>query len=198
MLKNNKLKIDFLSSRLTHRIKFGGGANQALPKAVGIKNNKNALIIDATAGLGRDSFLLASLGAKIIMIERSKEIYLALNEAMNKALEAGGEVARIIEHMQLIHADARDLLPKLNGDIILVDPMHPERQKSALVKQEMRLLRDIVGADNDKEELIKIALLSANKKMVLKWPKNAQLPLFLPKPNYQIAGKTTRFVVFVK
>ncbi len=65
-----ELEIDFLSGAVAHRLKYGGGKGQALPKAIGMKIDKSPKVIDATAGLGRDAFLLASLGAKVIMIER--------------------------------------------------------------------------------------------------------------------------------
>jgi len=191
------LTINFLGGAIVHRLKFGGGRGQALPKAIGMKTNKNPHIVDATAGLGRDSFLLASLGAEVIMIERSKQIYQKLNRAMNEAKEAGGEIADIVNRMQLIHGDAKTLLSTLKPEIILIDPMHPERKNSALVKKEMRQLREIVGADEDAKELINIALKNASKRVVIKWPQNANLPNGVIAPSHQITGKSTRYDVFM-
>ena len=180
-----------------HQLKYSWGVNQALPKALGMHKNKNPTIIDATAGLGRDSFLLASLGAKIIMIERVEQIYEALKEAMEKARNHSEKIAKIINNMQLIYGDAKEILPTLNTEIILIDVMHPMR-KSALVKQEMRILRQIVGNDDDAKELINIALKLAKQRLVIKWPKKAKLPNGIINPSHKIIGKTTRYDVFIK
>jgi hypothetical protein len=74
----------------------------------------NPHIIDATAGLGRDAFLLASLGATVTMIERSADMHALLLDGMARALDAGGVTAEIISRMTLIHGDAIQLLPSLS------------------------------------------------------------------------------------
>jgi 16S rRNA (guanine1516-N2)-methyltransferase len=68
-----ELKIDFVTGAVGHRLRFGGGRGQDLAKAMGLRAGKTPMIVDATAGLGRDSFLLASLGAQVILIERSEK-----------------------------------------------------------------------------------------------------------------------------
>ncbi len=192
-----KLKIDFLSGPVAHRQKFGGGRGQALPRAIGMKTNKHPHVVDATAGLGRDAFLLASLGAHVTLIERSDVIHSALSEAMAHASKNGGEIASIIDRMKLIHGDAITLLPDLCPSIVLVDPMHPPRHNSALVKQELRLVRDIVGTDDDAVQLMQIALACATERVVLKWPQKARPMADLRAPSHQIAGKSTRYDVFM-
>ena len=83
------LRIDFTSGAVAHRLKFGGGRGQDLPKAVGLKKGNTPDIIDATAGLGRDAFLLASLGANVTLIERSKQMHALLDSALKHALMDG-------------------------------------------------------------------------------------------------------------
>jgi 16S rRNA (guanine1516-N2)-methyltransferase len=100
--------------------------------------------------------------------------------------------------MTLLQGDAKDLLPGLVADVVLVDPMHPARKKSSLVKKEMRLLRALVGADADALELMEIALRTARKRVVLKWPVHAAPLEGLPKPSHQIIGRTTRYDVFMR
>jgi 16S rRNA (guanine1516-N2)-methyltransferase len=100
--------------------------------------------------------------------------------------------------MTLFHGDAKDIIPTLNPDVILVDPMHPERKKSALVKKEMRIIRDIVGTDSDAIELMEVALKYATKRVVLKWPMKADFMEGLQKPSHQITGKSTRYDVFIQ
>ncbi|MBL1436111.1 MAG: class I SAM-dependent methyltransferase [Rhodobacteraceae bacterium] len=190
------LCIDFTSGAVAHRLRFGGGRGQDLPKAIGLKKGANPHVVDATAGLGRDAFLLASLGARVTLIERSEPLHALLAAALAKAQE--GEMAEIISRMELRFGDAKDLLPTLSPEVVLVDPMHPPRGNSALVKQEMRQLREIVGEDPDAVALINVALASATKRVVLKWPRKAALPAGLPAPSHQILGKSTRYDVWMR
>jgi len=191
-----ELEIDFTSGAVAHRLRFGGGRGQDLPKAIGLKKGANPQVVDATAGLGRDGFLLASLGARVTLIERSEQMHALLEAALEKA--KNGEMAAIVARMTLLHGDAKDLLPTLVPEVVLVDPMHPPRGNSALVKQEMRQLREIVGEDPDAVTLIKVALESAQKRVVLKWPRKADLPAGLPTPSHRILGKSTRYDVWMR
>lgn len=194
---NQSLKVDFLSGPVAHRRKFGGGRGQALPKAIGMKGNTSINVTDATAGLGRDAFLLASLGATVTLIERSPEMHELLARGLEHAENYDAETAAIISRMTLLHGDAKDLLPELNPDIILIDPMHPERKNSALVKQELRQIRQIVGTDDDAIQLMQIALACARKRVVLKWPQKANPMSGLKSPSHQIVGKSIRYDVFM-
>ena len=192
-----ELKIDFVTGAVGHRLRFGGGRGQDLAKAMGLRAGKTPMIVDATAGLGRDSFLLASLGAQVILIERSEKMHALLVEGMNRAENEGGEFREIIGRMSLMKGDAKDLIPELSGEAILIDPMHPPRQKSALVKRELRQVREIVGTDDDAADLVRIALAHAQNRVVLKWPAKADPIDGLKACTHQILGKTTRYDVFM-
>ena len=192
-----ELKIDFVTGAVGHRLRFGGGRGQDLAKAMGLRGGKTPMIVDATAGLGRDSFLLASLGAQVILIERSEKMHALLVEGMNRAENEGGEFREIIGRMSLMKGDAKDLIPELSGEAILIDPMHPPRQKSALVKRELRQVREIVGTDDDAPDLVRIALAHAQNRVVLKWPAKADPIDGLKACTHQILGKTTRYDVFM-
>jgi 16S rRNA (guanine1516-N2)-methyltransferase len=192
------LRVDFVGGAVGHRYRFGGGRGQALPRAAGLDKGRTPRIVDATAGLGRDAFLLASLGAEIVLIERSPEIAELLREGLERARAAGPEYAAIVARMRLIEGDARHLLGELNPEVVLVDPMHPPRGNSALVKQEMRLLRNVVGADEDAAELLVAALATASNRVVVKWPARADLPAGVPVPSHSILGKSTRYDVFMR
>ena len=189
------LIIDFTTGAVAHRRQFGGGRGQALPRAIGMKGGKTPYVIDATAGLGRDAFLLAALGARVTLIERSDQMHKLLAEALQRA--AASDVSEIISRMTLIHGDAKDLLPRLSPEVVLVDPMHPPRGNSALVKKEMRQIREIVGVDADADALMQVALGCARNRVVLKWPQKADAMVGLPKPSHQIMGKSTRYDVFM-
>tara|TARA_R110001599_G_scaffold207848_1_gene405083 strand:+ start:3062 stop:3679 length:618 start_codon:yes stop_codon:yes gene_type:complete len=196
-MTENPLNIDFIAGAVNYRRRFGGGRRQSLPKALGFRPGVTPSIVDATAGLGRDAFLLASLGAEVTLIERNEEVHALLESAMNRAAGESGDHAEIIARMTLVKGDARDLLPGLRPETILIDPMHPPRDKSALVKNEMRQLRALVGSDSDCLELIQIALSAATKRVVLKWPRRASSLEGLRIPSHQIIGKSTRYDVFM-
>ena len=188
---------DFTGGAVGHRLRFGGGRGQALPKAAGFTKGHTPTVVDATAGLGRDAFLLASLGAQVTLLERSAEVHALLQAGLARAEAAGPKFAEIVARMTLIHGDARDVLPTLAPDVVLVDPMHPPRKNTALVKKEMRLLRELVGEDPDALELMRAALASATRRVVLKWPLRADSLPGLRAPSHQILGQSTRYDVFM-
>lgn len=194
---SDELVIDFVGGAVGHRHKFGGGRGQALPKAIGMKGGINPKVVDATAGLGRDAFLLASLGAQVTLIERSEKMHELLEAGMVRAAEENEMLAEIMSRMTLLFGDAKTLLPQLKPEIILIDPMHPPRKNSALVKKEMRLIREIVGTDEDSIELMQVALDNASKRVVLKWPQKADFMMGIRPPSHQIKGKSTRYDVFM-
>ena len=195
--REDRFIIDFVGGAVGHRLRSGEGRGQALAKAAGLKNGKTPKIVDATAGLGRDAFLLASLGAEVTLIERSPDMHALLKDAIERADAEGGIYREIASRMTLLHGDSRVLIPTLSPEVVLIDPMHPPRQNTALVKKEMRVLRELVGADPDQTELMEIALAHAKKRVVLKWPSRAEPMPGIRKPSHQLLGKTTRYDVFM-
>ena len=191
------LKCSFIEGPILHRLKYGKGRGQNLAKAVGFKFNKNRTIIDATAGLGYDAFILASLGANVTLIERSEKIYDLLKSAISEAKLYGGEISKIVNRMNLLFGDSKDILPKIAPEVILIDTMYKERKKSALVKNDMRLVREVVGSDSDHVELINVALNNASKRVVIKQPRYAEALDNIKGCSHQILGKTIRYDVYV-
>lgn len=191
------LKCSFIEGPILHRLKYGKGRGQNLAKAVGFKFNKNRTIIDATAGLGYDAFILASLGANVTLIERSEKIYDLLKTAISEAKLHGGEISKIVNRMNLLFGDSKDILPNIAPEVILIDTMYKNRKKSALVKNDMRLVREVVGSDSDHVELINVALNNASKRVVIKQPRYAETLDNIKGCSHQILGKTIRYDVYV-
>ena len=189
------LKCSFIEGPILHRLKYGKGRGQNLAKAVGMKFNKNRTVVDATAGLGYDAFILASLGVNVTLIERSEIIYDLLGKALTEAKSFGGEVSNIVKRMDLIYGDSKDILPKLQPEVILIDTMYKERKKSALVKNNMRLVREIVGPDLDYLELIHVALNQARNRVVIKLPRYSDENNNYKPYSHQILGKSIRYDV---
>ena len=67
--------VDFVGGTMAHRRKFGGGRGEAVAKAVGIKGSALPTVIDATAGLGRDAFVLAAIGCQVRLVERHPVVF---------------------------------------------------------------------------------------------------------------------------
>ncbi|MDE1460424.1 class I SAM-dependent methyltransferase [Spartinivicinus poritis] len=196
----NPVRVDFVTGALAHRRKYGGGKNQAIAKAVGLNKVKKLQVLDATAGLGRDAFVLASLGCQVTLLERSKVVHLLLADGLNRAA-IDVDVASIVNQLQLLCIDAKDYLQELLGladqfDVVYLDPMFPHREKSAKVKKEMRIFQQLLGQDLDADYLLDAAIAIAKYRVVVKRPKLA--PYLADKaPTYQLTGKSGRFDVYV-
>ncbi|CAJ1914300.1 Ribosomal RNA small subunit methyltransferase J [Aeromonas hydrophila] len=190
--------VDFVEGAVAHRRKFGGGRGQSIAKAVGLKAGAMPRVVDATAGLGRDAFVLASLGCKVTMIERSPVVAALLQDGLARA-EQDPEIGPWVrERMQLRHGPAVETLLGLTErpDVIYLDPMFPHKQKSALVKKEMRVFQSLVGPDLDADALLPAALAMADKRVVVKRPDYAGW-LNEHKPSMAIETKSNRFDVYV-
>lgn len=188
---------DFVNGAVGYRFRSGASRRDALARAAGFGKGTVPTIVDATAGLGRDAFLLATLGAQVTLLERSPEVHDRLRDALARAAAEGPDLAAVVARMTLMQGDARELLPGLRADTVIVDPMHPPRTNSAIVKQEMRLLRDLVGTDPDALELMQAVLACDCRRVVLKWPLRARPLEGLRKPSHSITGKTVRYDVFM-
>ncbi len=80
--------------------------------------------------------------------------------------------------------------------MIYLDPMFPERKKSALSKLDMRIFHDIVGDDQDADTLLKTALSCATKRVVVKRPRLGAVLAGI-KPHHSLVGKSSRFDVYI-
>ncbi len=193
------VRVDFVEGAAAHRRQFGGGSGQMIAKAVGVQSGIRPRILDATAGLGRDAFVLASLGCEMTLIERQPLIAALLEDGLQRA-ELDLEVAPIVARMRLLTGNAIDLMQNWQGEapqVIYLDPMFPHRDKSALVKKEMRLFRPFVGDDLDAPALLAAALALASHRVVVKRPRKAPA-IEGAKPGYVLEGKSSRYDVYPK
>jgi 16S rRNA (guanine1516-N2)-methyltransferase len=183
--------IDFLSKETQQRLQKSRPQNELLARAVGIKGSYRPRIVDATAGLASDAIVLAYLGCSIILCERSKIICALLQDALFRA-------GPLVKNVTLHCVDAREFLitAKPDVDVIYLDPMFPQRTKSALVKKEMRILKQLVGVDDDAEELFALAKQFAKKRVVVKRPLHAAT-ITPEQPSATFKGKSCRFDVYL-
>ena len=189
--------VDFVDGKAAHRRKFGGGRGQPLARAIGLKNGWTPRVLDMTAGLGRDAFVLATLGCSVEMIERSAVVHALLSDGLRRAL-ADPEVESIAARMRLHCLDGRDYVapPDERPDVVYLDPMYPHREKSAKVKKEMRLFQLLLGEDQDSAELLETALGIAGHRVVVKRPVKAP-PLTERVPSLSIGSPNTRYDIYL-
>lgn len=196
--KLGNVLVDFASDTLTFRREKGGGKKEAIAKAVGCKGQHLPHVVDATAGLGRDAFVLASLGCKVDMIERSSVVAALLDDGLER-IKQHQQLSRILS-MRLFHGVSYAVLTHWlheKPDVVYLDPMFPHKQKSALVKKEMRLFQQLLGADQDADQLLAPAMALANNRVVVKRPSYAP-PLADQCPSMCIESKKHRFDVYLK
>lgn len=188
------VKVDFTSGAVAHRRKFGGGKGQDIAKAVGLNKRAEISVFDATAGLGRDAFVLATLGCHVTLFERVPFVKALLESGLNAARyheEVDDIMARMTLSSSTLAADHVGL-----ADVVYLDPMFPHTEKSAAAKKEMAFFRDLIGHDADADALLPIALSKARYRVVVKRPKGAPY-LNGESPTYQLDGKSGRFDIYV-
>jgi 16S rRNA (guanine1516-N2)-methyltransferase len=193
------VRVDFLAGAVAHRRQHGGGNGQMIAKAVGIQSGVRPRILDATAGLGRDAFLLAQLGSHVTLIERHPLIGALLADGLARALP-DPEVGPIIQRMELRLGNAIELMSAWVDEppqVIYLDPMFPHREKTSLVKKEMRVFRPLVGDDDDASQLLEVALELATHRVVVKRPRKAP-GICGRQPGYVLEGKSSRYDIYPK
>ncbi len=194
--KLGAIKVDFVEGAVAHRRKFGGGRGQDIAKAIGLKHGFTPHVLDATAGLGRDAFVLASLGCQVSLMERMPVVAALLENGLARA-KLNEDVCAIADRMTLIHSSSIENMTLVNQpDVIYLDPMYPHREKSAAIKKEMRVFQSLVGEDLDADKLLAPARALAKYRVVVKRPSYAE-PLDNQKPTTSIMMKKNRFDVYV-
>ncbi|WP_346836527.1 class I SAM-dependent methyltransferase [Microbulbifer sp. SAOS-129_SWC] len=197
--------VDFVSGVAAHRRKYGGGKGQSIAKAVGLRGGFYPRVLDATAGLGRDAFVLASLGCEVTMLERNPVVRALLDDGLQWLRRAAADdteltaiAARLVLEESLEPA-AQWLARQApeSQPVVYLDPMFPERGKSAKVKKDMAAFHALVGADEDADALLAPALAACYYRVVVKRPKGAPY-LAGQKPALELAGKSGRFDIYTK
>jgi len=167
-------------------------------QAVGLGTGTHT-VIDATAGLGKDAFLLAYQGCHVTAVERSPILAALLQDGIDRARRNPQLHDLLGDRLTLVCADARDALKDVSPDgapdAIYLDPMYPIRKKFALVKKEMRMVRRLVGDDQDAGEILEIARTVARRHVVVK--RVRRLPPLAPDPTRTYTDRTARYDVYL-
>ncbi len=175
------MTVDFINSKAQRRSNEHNILQQPLTKALGVKSFQKRTerlpsVVDGTAGLGQDAWLIARLGCSVTLLEQSPVLCAMLEFALQKAL-AHGEYESTAKLLNVINDNANQYLCSNTSpaaDVVFLDPMYPARRKQALVKKEMQLLHELIGPDNNNEHLLTSALSYARYRVVVKRPKGAE------------------------
>jgi 16S rRNA (guanine1516-N2)-methyltransferase len=188
------LRVDFAVGRLGYRFRHPG--REQLVRACGLTRRRGLSVVDATAGLGVDSFVLASHGARVTLVERHPLVFALLSDALRRARESSG-LQEVMSRMELVHAEASVWLAAAEPpDVIYLDPMFPPREKSALVKRPMRMLQAVVGNHDDAEALLRAAMGASPRRVVIKRPRRAGGASVEQPSSFSVEGRRVRFDVY--
>lgn len=194
--------VDF--SSIDVRSSAGRSLKQPLAKALGIKKRSDPAltVIDATAGWGEDTYLMAGLGCRVLAVERHPVVAVLLRDGMLRA----GLAVRVLTAdatamlRRMSRREPADDLPEelsafFHPDVVYIDPMFPPGRKTA-ERKPMKMLRVLVGdEDGGAAELLNAALGIARRRVVVKRPPRAE-PLGGLTPAHTHEGKGVRYDVY--
>ncbi len=198
------VRADFTAPAVDFRRRQGGRRSEGIARAVGLRAGQLPPVLDATAGLGGDAFVLAALGCEVTLLERVPALQELLADALLRAhseaaARQDSELKAALDRMHLVRSEATAYLAPLpdasRPEVIYLDPMFPERRKSAAVKKDMQLLHHLVGSDADADQLLPIALHVARRRVVVKRPRQAE-PLGGRRPEHVIEGVRNRYDLY--
>ena len=162
-------------------------------------------LIDATAGLGHDSLLMAHLGAQVTLVERHPILFTLLEDSHQRA-QQDAFLSAVVARIRLVFSDSVDYLIEQAQqqnvvDVVYLDPMFPQRdqnqqavKKQAQVKKQMQLLHMLLPEDGEMDlgdNLLALAQKVARRVVV----KRPRLAVFLAniEPQHQWQGDACRF-----
>jgi len=192
------IRVDWMLPEVQRRVV--AGRRQPLARAAGLhkpgKTAEGPSLLDATAGLGRDGYVLAALGARVSLAERHPSVVALLEDALQRIRRVPGQ-AEVAGRLEVVGVDAIPLLASgRRWDLIYLDPMYPEDGKTALPGKEMQILRELTGGDADADSLLAPAIACARSRVIVKRPLNAPWLAGL-RPSMHIASTQLRFDVYV-
>lgn len=183
-----------------YRLGHGGGTGQLVARAVGLQRARRPLhVLDATAGLGQDAFVLAGLGCQMTLFERSPVVYALLADGLARG-RLSELAAPVVARITLTPGSSIDWLEQAGtdaADVIYLDPMFPHHDRVALAKKEMQVFRPLVGDDDDAPRLLRAALKAATYRVVVKRPRKSP-SIEGPEPATRLEGKSSRYDIYAK
>ena len=195
--KFQPLVIDFHKGKSAYRAQHSALKSEAIARAIGITGKRQPAVIDATAGLARDAMVLAGFGCQVELIERQPEVRAILNDAISRAQAHADAIGAAARRLRLLDVtDIADVEADAT-DVVYLDPMYPKTGKrKAQVKKDMQMFQQLVGGDDDADQLLQPALRVARYRVVVKRPNSAPF-LNGTEPNLQLTSKKHRFDIYI-
>lgn len=185
----NGMKVSPNWQALQQRIVTAGKKNELLLKAS--KLQAGMQVIDATAGFGHDSLILASTGANVAMIEQNPRMFVLLQHEITK-MKSHPHWQKLMNRIKLYFGEAVDILPTLSkADVVYLDPMFPNNSyKASQVGKHMQILHTLVTPPTFEQELQLFDTakhqLNASGRGIVKRPKHAPyLANKIPQESWQ-------------
>ena len=177
---------------MLHRVTNGRLQHEMLAKAVKT-DQENLKAIDATAGMGEDSLLLAACGYQVTLYEQNPVIAILLKDALRRA-KKNTVLKDIVSRMQLVEGDSIEHLNKRLDpvDVIYLDPMFPGRQKSGLINKKLQLIQKLEPPCSEETALFDAAMAAQPSKIIVKRPLKSPY-LDERVPSYSLKGKAIRY-----
>lgn len=187
-------------SSMVPRLRPDRLGRELLVRAARVRGAGAPTAVDATAGLGEDALLLAAAGFSVTLYERDPVIAALLADALARAADDPA-LAAAVARMRLVEGDSVAGLRAMgergeHPDVVFLDPMFPERRKSAAVRKKFQLLHRLERPCDDERALLDAALAARPRKVVVKRPPKGPR-LAGAKPSYELAGKAVRYDVIV-
>lgn len=189
------LRGDF--THMLPRLRADRLAHELLVRAARVRGAEAPVAVDATAGLGEDSLLLAAAGFSVTLIERDPAIAALLADALARAVE-DAQLAGVVSRMRLVEGEAVEVLPALGfvPDVVFLDPMFPAKRKDAATKKKLQVFQMLEKPCDGEEELLAAAIAVHPRKVVVKRPLKGPY-LGGVKPSSSISGKVVRYDIIV-
>ena len=188
------LRVDFAA--LTRRAD-DSILQQNLAKAIGARKGKRPTIVDATAGLGSDSFLFAAIGCDVVSIEKNPIVFALLKDGLLRFEQQGSIEAEIISRISLQHSDFLEIAKTLDGaQVVYLDPMYPIKNKTAKARKGMSYLQELVGSSLNDNDLMEAAYLVATERIVIKRAKSSPF-IDGTEPSMSFKGSSSRYDVYL-
>lgn len=196
MIKLPAVHVDFIELWRTTKI----SKQDIFGKAIGVRNGlKN--VVDATTGLGGDLIKLLKLNCSVMAIEQSPVVFALLKDADRRAHMDERWVTGGGARVQFRFGEAATLLPLLEDrlcEVIYLDPMFADKNKTALSKGEMQILQHLLTepeSNEELEDLWAVAKAKAGRRVVLKRPRLADR--IEHKPDLEFEGKSVRYDIWL-
>lgn len=181
-------------THMAKRLKQSNLQGEMLVKAAKLKNCSHVpLLLDATAGMGEDSLLLAAYGFNVMLYEYDPAICALLRDTVDRSRRIP-ELADAALRMTVFEENSIDAMKNsgIRPDVILLDPMFPESNKTALIKKKFQLIRQLEKPCSNGTDLLEAAISARPCKIVIKRPLKGPY-LGGIKPSYSLPGKAIRY-----